>query len=247
MTYNNKIIFGSMRMLEYSYDEYYWVDLFDYMYEKGIDIHHVSSEYASFDFYLRTLGLFKEKFPFKVIRHLVKLAEPHFDSDTFDPELFFNKVKYYLKNLSSDQIWGVQWMWRGDLKFEEKRIESFTGNFNLIYETVKNCKKKSLFEGFYLFPYTDTFCSSSHELNIGLSKPLFDGLTIYRNLKEKEFDGFLNYFSNNIIIRPLNSGNLDKKINKKDAFDFSVNHPNIDYAIVSISSREKLNELIYGL
>jgi len=80
-----------------------------------------------------------------------------------------------------------------------------------------------------------------------LSKPLFDGLTIYRNLKEKEFDGFLNYFSNNIIIRPLNSGNLDKKINKKDAFDFSVNHPNIDYAIVSISSREKLNELIYGL
>ncbi|MFN9666745.1 MAG: hypothetical protein ACK57C_09120 [Bacteroidota bacterium] len=111
-----------MRMLDYSYDEYYWVDLFDYMYEKGIDIHHISSEYASFDFYLRTLGLFKEKFPFKVIRHLVKLAEPHFDSDTFDPELFFNKVKYYLKNLSSDQIWGVQWMCRGDLKFEVKRI-----------------------------------------------------------------------------------------------------------------------------
>ena len=48
-----------MRMLEYSYDEYYWVDLFDYMYEKGIDIHHVSSEYASFDFSLNNPKVLK--------------------------------------------------------------------------------------------------------------------------------------------------------------------------------------------
>lgn len=236
-----------MRMLEYSYDEFYWVDLFDYMYEKGIDIHHVSSEYASFEFYIRTLKLFNEKYPLKVIKHLVKLAEPHFDSNVFDPENFYNKVKNYLKILNIGKIWGVQWMWRGDLKFEEKRMESFTKNFRLISETVESCKNKSLFEGFYLFPYTNTFCSLANKLNVELAIPLFDGLTIYRNFKEREFDGFLDYFSNNIIIRPLNSGDLDEKINKKDAFDFSINHPNINYAIVSISSKEKLNILLYGL
>jgi hypothetical protein len=244
---NNKIIFGSMRMLEYSYDECYWVDLFDYMYEKGIEIHHVSSEYASFDFYLRILKLFKEKFPFKVIKHLVKLAEPHFDSDTFNAELFYIKIINYLNNLDTKKIWGVQWMWRGDMKFEEKRIEDYIRNFNLLLETVRNCKKNEQFEGFYLFPYTDLFCSLSQKLNSDLSTHLFDGLTVYRNYNEREYDDFLNLFPNNIIIRPLNAGKLDENISKKDALDFSINHPNIDYGIVSISSKEKLNELIYGL
>jgi hypothetical protein len=244
MNFNPKIIFGSMRMLEYTYDENYWIDLFDYMYDKGIIIHHISAEYSSFEFYLKILKLFEKKFPFKKIKHLIKLAEPHFDSNSFNSASFYSKLNTYLNSIGSNHIWGVQWMWRGDMNFEEKRIVNYNSDFSLLSEIVISCKKKGLIERFFIFPYTDSFCIASQKLNSELSASIFDGLTIYRNLIEKEHDIFLNYFSNNIIIRPLYAGKLDGNISKKEAFDFSVNHPNIDYGIVSISSKAKLNELL---
>ena len=43
-------------MNEYEYDNSYWVRLFNTMYENGIFIHHVSSEYESFKRYCEILN-----------------------------------------------------------------------------------------------------------------------------------------------------------------------------------------------
>ena len=42
-----------MRMNEYDYSNAYWKNLFNIMYENGISIHHVSSEYDSFNRYCK--------------------------------------------------------------------------------------------------------------------------------------------------------------------------------------------------
>jgi hypothetical protein len=59
-----------------------------------------------------------------------------------------------------------------------------------------------------------------------------------------EYDKYLNYFSDNIIIRPLNAGRLDPNINKKTAISYALNHKNITAGIISFSSKEKLQEIL---
>jgi hypothetical protein len=219
----SKLIFGSMRMSEYDYSVLHWVDLFDKMHDSGIFVHHVSSEYDSYVLYITVLKEFNLKYPNKQILHLVKLAEPHFDSSEFNPYLFQSKIDKYFVELNVSKLWGIQWMWRGDL-------------FEL--------KKNNLIDGFYLFNYTNTFCELAITLSKQFDNSLFDGLTVYRNVQENEFDKYLDYFERNIIIRPLFAGKLETSLSKKQLVEYALNHGRVTNGIISISSIDKLNQLL---
>ncbi len=240
----SKLIFGSMRMSEYSYSVSHWVDLFDKMHDSGIIVHHVSSEYDSYVFYIAVLKEFNLKYPNKQISHLVKLAEPHFDSSGFNLKLFQSKIDKYLADLSVSKLWGIQWMWRGDLKNEISRLDNFKENIEILNSKVFELKKNNLIDGFYLFTYTNAFCELAISLSNQFDNTLFDGLTVYRNIQENEFDNYLDFFERNIIIRPLFAGKLETSLSKKQLVEYALNHGRVTNGIISISTVDKLNELI---
>jgi len=240
----SKLIFGSMRMSEYDYSVLHWVDLFDKMHDSGIFVHHVSSEYDSYVLYITVLKEFNLKYPNKQILHLVKLAEPHFDSSEFNPNLFQSKIDKYLAELNVSKLWGIQWMWRGDLKNEISRLDNFKENIVLLNSKVFELKKNNLIDGFYLFNYTNTFCELAITLSKQFDNSLFDGLTVYRNVQENEFDKYLDYFERNIIIRPLFAGKLETSLSKKQLVEYALNHGRVTNGIISISSIDKLNQLL---
>ncbi len=244
MPTQSKFIFGTMRMTEYNYSIPHWVDLFSEMHNSGILIHHVSSEYESYYYYLDVLKEFNLKFPNKQITHLVKLAEPHFDSDIFDVNLFQYKIDKYLTDLNKSMLWGIQWLWRGNLNDEASRLKSFESNFKLVYSKVRELKKNNIIDGFYLFPYTTTFCEHALEISKNFKFKLFDGLTVYRNIQESDFDKYLSFFERNIVIRPLCGGKLKTSIPNKQLLDFSLNHTRVANCIISISSNFRLKELL---
>lgn len=233
-----------MRMTEYNYSVSHWVDLFNTMYDNGIRLHHVSSEYDSYFFYRTVFKEFNLKYPKKQISHLVKLAEPHFDSSYFNPKLFQSKIDKYLTELSVSKLWGIQWMWRGDLKNEISRLDNFKENIEILNSKVFELKKNNLIDGFYLFTYTITFCELAISLSKHFDNTLFDGLTVYRNIQENEFDKYLDFFERNIIIRPLFAGKLETSLSKKQLVEYAFNHGRVTNGIISISSLDKLNELI---
>jgi hypothetical protein len=231
-------------MSEYDYSVSHWVDLFDKMHNSGIIVHHVSSEYDSYVFYIAVLKKFNLKYPNKQILHLVKLAEPHFDSSEFNPKLFQSKIYKYLADLSVSKLWGIQWMWRGDLKNEISRLDNFKENILLLNSKVVELKNNNLIDGFYLFSYTDSFCELATTLSKQFDISLFDGLTVYRNIQENEFDKYLDFFERNIIIRPLFAGKLETSYSKKKLVEYALSHGKITNGIISISSVDKLNELL---
>jgi hypothetical protein len=233
-----------MRMTEYKYSVSYWVDLFNYMYDNGITVHHVSSEYDSYEFYLDVLINFQSKYPNKQITHLVKLAEPHFDSNEFSSVNFLLKIDKYLSELNVSKLWGIQWMWRGDLNDEIRRLDNFKKYIEILDSKVFKLKKNNLIDGFYLFSYTYTFCELAISLSKQLNNSLFDGLTVYRNLQENEFDKYLDFFERNIIIRPLFAGKLNVSLSRKHLVEYALNHDRVTNGIISISSLDKLNELL---
>lgn len=243
MSLYNRLIFGSMRMNQYNYSVKYWIDLFNYMYENGISTHHVSYEYDSYLLYLTIYKKFQTIYPEKKLNHLVKLAEPHFDSEVFKPELMRQKVDDYLNDLNSEKLWGIQWMWRGNLEDDNSRLEAFEQNYSIFSSTLHELKKEGKFQKLFLFPYTKLFCEFVIQICHQNQTEIFDGLTVYRNIEEKDYDQYFKYFNNNIIIRPLNAGKFVGNINKKKAIIYALNHINISAAIISISAVDRLKEI----
>ena len=138
-------------MNEYEYDNSYWVRLFNTMYENGIFIHHVSSEYESFKRYCEILKSFYEKYPRKKILHVVKLAEPSFGFNAFDSEKMEDKIFFYKDLLMTKTIHIVQWMWRGNLKNDNARISNYLKNSDLIEQYVIRAKKIKILKVFSFF------------------------------------------------------------------------------------------------
>jgi hypothetical protein len=233
-----------MRMCEYDYSNSYWVNLFNEMYEKGIVIHHVSNEYESFKFYSNVLNKFYDVYPKKRIKHIVKLAEPHFDSNFFDPELLMLKINDYRQALQVEkELFGIQWMWRGSLSDDVFRCKQFEKSGIQIKDYISLLKRNRLIGKFYIFPYSISFAKAVLKFENSYSG-FFDGFIVYRNFMELEFDSILNESNkSNLVLRPLNAGKTLNVKNAKDSFEFALSHKNVSAGIISISSVDKLNEI----
>ncbi len=232
-----------MRMLEYDYSKAYWVKLFSDLHDLGIRIFHSSTEYESFGFYCEVLDEFYRNYPEKKIAHIVKLAEPHFHVNEFSQTLFDEKVNEYLKKLQTDSLFCVQWMWRGDLSDNEQRKALFLDASDAISKAVSKSKSDGKIENFHCFPYDMAFADAA------ISQDFIDGLVVYRNILETEADEVLkrayDLGKTNFIIRPLFAKKaLESNKTPKQLVEFALDFPGVEGAVLSISSVEKIKQIL---
>ena len=229
-----------MRITEHNYSDQHWINLFDLMYQKGIQLHHVSCEYYSFNLYCKLLSKFKSKYPGRIINHIVKLAEPNFENNIFSTKKLNQKIQLYQEKLQVNKIDTVQWMWRGSLDNEEKRLELFLKQKNQIKDFVLKAKKEKKIKNFFVFPYTFSFAKEC--LNISF----IDGIVVYRNPSETFYDDLIvnceNVNKKCIVIRPFFSGKeIKSNLTAEKLISFSLNLKSIIGTIVSISRPNQLN------
>jgi hypothetical protein len=239
-----RLVFGSMRMLEYDFTLEYWVELFQHLYDSGVTTFHSSNEYESFSLFCKAYTIFQKKNPDKKIKHIVKIAEPNFNINFFDANLLNMKINEYCSSLNVNSLDIVQWMWRGNLQDNVEREQLFDKYYPEIEKTILNLKQTNKIQKFCCFPYNVDFALSA------IKKEHIDGLIVYRNVFENEYETSLELAAklnkNSYIIRPLNAGKaLDKDIHtSKSLVHWALNFPKIEGAIISISSLSKLNEII---
>lgn len=238
-----EVVFGTMRMTEYNYSVEYWVNLINEFYELGLVKHHTSNEYESYPFYCEVLSNFYKTYPSKKIKHIVKLADPSFQEIEFDGQRMLQRIQSYLKDLQTDSIHAIQWMWRGNLENKAQRLVDFNESSIQFEKSIEELKSNKLIEHFLCFPYDVEFAEAA------INKKFIDGLVVYRNISELEYSDVLKlsheFKKSSYIIRPLAAGKaLEINSNPAELISFSINLPSIMGAIVSLSSIEKLKSLL---
>ncbi len=242
MTSMSKIVFGTMRMSPDRLVQKDWVRLLLHAQDMGVVRIHCSDEYESFTFFIRVLEEVRRSLPQFDFRFTVKLAEPHFSETDFEPKRFFKRIDAYRKALQTDQLDCVQWMWRGHLDNEGGRLRGFYDATDRIFDVVERAKQQRLIKEFRCFPYTLEFAKQA------LDHPTVDGLAIYRNPLENEYDLFLARASaiekKILVIRPFKGGDalVDLRISK--LIKFSSGLPMVDGIVVSCSSILHLEECV---
>ncbi len=236
----SKIVFGSMRMDPERQGSKDWAKLLLHASSLGVDRIHCSDEYDSFPFLLTVLEEVRRNCPQLEFRYTVKLAEPQFGESDFDSNMLLKRIDAYRKVLRTDQLDCVQWMWRGNLGDEAGRLRSFSDSADLIFEVVNRAKHQGKIKLFHCFPYTFEFA------NQALENPMVDGLTIYRNPLEIEYDPLLTRAhaigKGVLVIRPFKAGEALFNIGATNLIKFSAIAPAVAGIVVSCSTVVHLEE-----
>ena len=242
MTLMSKIVFGTMRMSPDRLMQKDWVRLILQAHDLGVVRIHCSDEYESFPFFIRILEQIRRSSLQFDFRFTVKLAEPHFSETDFEPKRFFKRIDAYRKVLQTDQLDCVQWMWRGQLDNEGGRLRGFYDATDRIFDVVEHAKQKNIIKKFYCFPYTLEFAKQA------LDHPTVDGMAIYRNPLENEYDPFLPRASaiekRLLVIRPFKAGDAFVDLGASKLIKFSSTLPVVDGIVVSCSSILHLEECV---
>ncbi len=132
-------------------------------------------------------------------------------------------------------------MWRGNLSNEHERITNFSKDSQKIIRLFKSLKQRKIIKKIYIFPYTKSFLKTSIKHNI------FDGICIYRNPIEKDYDELLSKIQKKkfIAIRPF-GGNLklNKKHKLKYLLNYSINNKKISKIILTCSKIKQIKEIV---
>ncbi len=234
---------GTMRMLEIERTDTEWLKFLRAAYDFGVTTLHSSNEYDSFPLLSSLLGNPALKDNGEHFRHIVKLAEPSFGDLGFDAQRVRQKVLFYAKYLSAPIIQDIQWMWRLDLSNDQQRISDFEAVIDSIGETVLGLKRDGLIERFFCFPYSIDFGRAA------LTHEMIDGLVVYRNVQETEYDLLIQQ-CNRVgkkcqIIRPFNAGLALSGDGRtpSELLKFSLSLPAIESAIVSSNNLDHLKQL----
>ncbi len=242
MTWTSKIVFGTMRMSSERQEQKDWARLLLQAQDLGVVRIHCSDEYESYPFFIRVLEEVRRSSPQFDFRFTVKLAEPHFGETDFEPKRFFKRIDAYREALQTDQLDCVQWMWRGYLDDEGGRLRGFHDADNRILDAVELAKHQGFIKGFRCFPYTFEFAKQA------LDHPTIDGLAIYRNPLENEYEPFLARASaiekSILVIRPFKAGDAFLDLGATKLIRFSSSLPVVDGIVVSCSSILHLQECV---
>ncbi len=219
-----------------------WARLLLHAQDLGVLRIHCSDEYESFPFFIRVLEEVRRSSTQFEFRFTVKLAEPHFGETDFEPKKLFKRIDAYREALQTDQLDCVQWMWRGHLDDEGGRLRGFHDAADRILDAVELAKRQGLIKGFRCFPYTLEFAKQA------LYHPTIDGLTIYRNPLENEYDPLLARASVTekgiLVIRPFKAGDAFLDLGASKLIKFSSTLPVVDGIVVSCSSILHLEECV---
>jgi hypothetical protein len=240
----SKITIGTMRLHERNRNVREWVWFFEAAYEMGVRKMHSSSEYESYPILVEILKTLKQTKPAIQFRHIVKLANPSFDELGFSSARLTQLISQYQHSLKSDCVSDIQWMWRQDLANEKSRLNSFQSSFSVIEDTVVKAKEQFLIERFLCFPYSTDFAA------LALNCNSIDGLVVYRNHQETEYDAFIDESQTLgkpvIVIRPFNGGRVldDSQFSPKECLAFALDKPAIESAIISSGNIDHVRQLI---
>jgi aryl-alcohol dehydrogenase-like predicted oxidoreductase len=238
------IVLGTMRMAERSMGPAEWAPFFQAAHRLGIRSLHSSHEYESFGLLCETLALLRRDAPAVAFRHVVKLAAPSFNDDGFSANALRGQIEEYRAALGTDIVHDIQWMWRHSLSDEPLRLNLAKAAMAAISEASLLLKDQGLIERFFCFPYTTGFA------DLVLDEDMGDGLIVYRNLAEREFDGQLDRCAERgktaIIIRPFHAGALVEQgaLDARELLTQALDHRAIESAILSTSSLPHLEQLI---
>lgn len=240
----SRLIFGSMRMNEKDLDDTQWSNLLRRGYELGITSLHSSDEYETFSRFTKIVHeLQLEGLQFQ---HLVKLGEPHFGSDRFDPEKFHGRINSYCQALGVEKLDVVQWMWRGDLKDEAGRLQGLKDDAEALGTAVHTARSQGKIGALVCFPYTLAFAEQV------INYDWCDGLTVYLNPLETEMQPLLPQLTKQeksaIAIRPLAATKaLQEQYSLQDCLTSAFADTSVTAAMVSWSSEQQLKSLLEAL
>jgi hypothetical protein len=219
-----------------------WARLLLHAQDLGVVRVHCSDEYESYPFFIRVLEEVRRISPQIDFRFTVKLAEPHFGETIFEPKRLLKRINAYREVLQTDQLDCVQWMWRGHLDDEGMRLQGFYDAIDQIFDVVERAKLQGLIKEFRCFPYTLEFA------RLALDHPTVDGLAIYRNPLEIEYDPILARAlvinKKLLVIRPFKAGDAFVNVDASKLIQFSSTLPVVDGIVVSCSSKLHLEECV---
>lgn len=209
----------------------------------GVSTCHSSNEYESFPLFCRVLERLRNSGHSNDRQHIVKLADPHFGETTFDPHRVRQRIESYLEALNVERIDVVQWMWRGDLKQEQVRLEGLAERSSLIEDTFSGLRQAGKVGTCVVFPYTPGFAESA------LGRAWCGGLAIYLNYLESEYLELARKAaiggSSVIALRPLAARRvLDVGFTAASSIQWTLEQPAVATAVVSYSSEQHLKDLV---
>jgi len=238
----SKIVLGTMRLDPERHPLDHWVHLLRKAHELGVRRLHCSDEYESFSFLLRILDRLRLQYPQIHFDFIVKLAEPSFDLHEFSETRFLEALDRYRKLLNVDQIDTVQWMWRGDLGDHDQRVEEFSRQGSAVSESAQHAKQSGHLSSFFCFPYSPSFATACLDVDS------IDGLAIYRNTHETDYDELVNECEESgrsvLVIRPFSAGEALTSAQPGALIRYSAELPAVTGIIVSCSSVEHLEECV---
>jgi aryl-alcohol dehydrogenase-like predicted oxidoreductase len=237
------LAFGSMRLLEGRLSKSHWLRLLRQSADIGVDLWHSSDEYESFELFSELNRQLRRENPSLSIRHVVKLADPHFGQDRFNPMRLSHRVDTYLHKLAADCIDTVQWMWRANLDQEERRLQDTASQDQEMQATFQSLKDRGKIGRIMPFPYTYGFAEWV------IARPWCDGLTCYLNPLETEMlpmaHRAAHLHKQILALRPLAGGRaITAYRTADDCFAWTVMQPAVEAAVVSFSSQEHRDKLL---
>jgi hypothetical protein len=239
-----RLILGTMRFNDVSRSMEEWVNFLTAAHGLGIRKLHSSSEYETFSLVCDILANLSQNAKSSTFKHVVKLAEPSFDDSSFDAGRLVSKIDDYCNALGTDCVHDVQWMWRNGLENDEERVAAFKNNADALSWVAAELKSKGKIERLLCFPYSPGFADEAVRIE-GI-----DGLTVYRNQQETEYDSAIDNCAKAgkmaFVIRPLNAGKVlaTDKVTAADHVRNSLDMSAIEAGIISSNSLDHLREYL---
>lgn len=233
----SSVSLGTMRFYDKSLTTNQVVRLIESSFEIGITTHHSSFEYSSYKLYTKALKSVRQSAD---IKHIVKLASPHFEDDGFSSKILIQRVENQLKALNIEQIDVLQWLVRSKPINDVDRLGTLENQKPEIKACLSKLKQEGKVKSIFSFPYSPAFAKEVIKLKE------VDGIISYLNKEELEYSSYANQFPF-IAIRPLFAGKLISKDGKNqdkiihECLDFVRGHDTILSQIVSINSDRQLD------
>jgi len=231
----DKFVYGTMRLDALPQAEV--TELLSTLLQAGVRRFHSSDEYASFDVFTASLaracqltGVERDS-----LRHVVKLASPHFDERHFDAAAVRSRLNRYGEALGTSCIAQVQWMARIDLKDEPARLALLQNEGGAIAASAASLRDDGLIEEFGCFPYTLGFAKAAIETGI------FDVLIDYYNPNERDAESYADLLTARGIhfmaLRPFAAGKgFEEGRSASELLDFAQGYPTLDGVIAGTNS-----------
>ena len=233
----SNVTLGTMRFHDKNLSSKNVTNIIENCHEIGIDTHHSSFEYNSYQLYLDAL---KNSSCKRQIKHIVKLSSPHFEDNplSFSTKTLEAKIDEELKNLNIEQIDVLQWLVRSKPINDSDRLNILKLQANEIEECLANLKQKGKIKTAFSFPYSVPFAKEVIKFE------QIDGIISYLNIQEEDYSEFANSVPF-IAIRPFFRGSLlqngDKNQKIKECLNYIDSHKNVLTKVISINSKEQIN------